>query len=79
MKEYQLKFPPTVNCFDYICSSSSSTRSISDTRKKATKWMSKFDNYVNDVDCDGECVPIANELGYILMSKLCHKWKILVV
>ena len=65
VEEYQLKFSPTVYCFDYT-GSSSSTRSTGDSYKKATKWMTGFDDYVNN----GDCAVVADELDSYLDEKV---------
>ncbi|KAH9715411.1 CobW C-terminal domain-containing protein [Citrus sinensis] len=65
VEEYQLKFSPTVYCFDYT-SSSSSTISTGDSYKKATKWMTGFDDYVNN----GDCAVVADELDSYLDEKV---------
>ena len=64
MEEYQLKFPPTVYCFDYT--GISSTRSTWDSYKKATKWIIGFDDYVNN----GDCAIVADELDSYLDEKV---------
>ncbi|KAH9757646.1 polypyrimidine tract-binding protein [Citrus sinensis] len=65
VEEYQLKFSPTVHCFDYT-GSSSSIRSTGDSYKKATKWMTGFDDYVNN----GDCAVVADELYSYLDEKV---------
>ena len=60
-----MKFSPTVYCFDYT-GSSSSTRSTGDSYKKATKWMIGFDDYVNN----GDCAVVADELDSYLDEKV---------
>ena len=60
-----MKFSPTVYCFDYT-GSSSSTRSTGDSYKKATKWMTSFDDYVNN----GDCAVVADELDSYLDEKV---------
>ena len=65
VEEYQLKFSPIVYCSDYI-GSSSFTRSTGDSYKKATKWMTGFDDYVNN----GDCAVVADELDSYLDEKV---------
>ncbi|KAH9768573.1 hypothetical protein KPL71_011654 [Citrus sinensis] len=65
VEEYQLKFSPTVYCFDYT-GSSSSIRSTGGSYKKATKWMTGFDDYVNN----GDCAVVADELDSYLDEKV---------
>ena len=60
-----MKFSPTVYCFDYT-GSSSSTRSTEDSYKKATKWMIGFDDYVNN----GDCAVVVDELDSYLDEKV---------
>ena len=60
-----MKFSPTVYCFDYT-GSSSSTRSTGDSYKKATKWMTGFNDYVNN----GDCAVVADELDSYLDEKV---------